>query len=71
MTITVPPPIDVDREQLRTAIQAEYAEIALHPTKGFHFHTGRRLARLLGYVELLRPIPRVCTLSSSPGAICH
>jgi arsenite methyltransferase len=51
MTITVPPPIDVDREKLRTAIQAEYAEVALHPTKGFHFHTGRRLARLLGYEE--------------------
>jgi SAM-dependent methyltransferase len=47
----VPPPIDVDREQLRSAIQAEYAEVALHPTKGFHFHTGRRLARLLGYDE--------------------
>ena len=51
MTTTVPPPIDIDREQLRTAIQAEYAEVALHPTKGFHFHTGRRLARLLGYEE--------------------
>jgi SAM-dependent methyltransferase len=43
--------MDVDREQLRSAIQAEYAEVALHPTKGFHFHTGRRLARLLGYAE--------------------
>jgi arsenite methyltransferase len=51
MIPTVPPPIDIDREQLRTAIQAEYAEVALHPTKGFHFHTGHRLARLLGYKE--------------------
>jgi arsenite methyltransferase len=51
MTTTVPPPIDIDREQLRTAIQPEYAEVALHPTKGFHFHTGRCLARLLGYTE--------------------
>ena len=51
MTTTVPPPIDVDRDQLRTAIQTEYAEVALQPTKGFHFHTGRPLARLLGYAE--------------------
>jgi arsenite methyltransferase len=51
MTTRVPTPIDVDRDQLRTAIQTEYAEVALHPTKGFHFHTGRHLARLLGYEE--------------------
>ncbi len=51
MTTTVPPPIDVDRDQLRTAIQTEYAEVALQPTKGFHFHTGRPLACLLGYAE--------------------
>ena len=51
MTTRVPPPIDIDREQLRTAIQAEYAEVALQPTNGFHFHTGRRLAGLLGYTE--------------------
>ena len=51
MTSTVAPPIDVDRGALRQAIQAEYAEVALHPTKGFHFHTGRRLAQMLGYQE--------------------
>ncbi len=27
----------------------EYAEVARHPDQGFHFHTGRRLAALLGY----------------------
>ena len=40
---------NVDREVLRRAIQAEYAEVADHPDKGFHFHTGRTLAGLLGY----------------------
>src|SRR6266545_6124123 len=40
---------DLDLHELRQAIQAEYAEVAQHPTKGFHFHTGRPLARLLGY----------------------
>jgi hypothetical protein len=33
MTARVPPPIDVDREQLRTAIQAEYAEVRSIPPK--------------------------------------
>ena len=49
MTVPFPPPIEVDLTKLRQAIQAEYAEVALHPTKGFHFHTGRPLARMLGY----------------------
>ncbi len=39
----------VDREELRHAIQEEYQEVALNPEKGFHFHTGRRLAKILGY----------------------
>lgn len=36
-------------EQLREAIREEYAEVAACPTKGFHFHTGRPLAKKLGY----------------------
>ena len=39
----------LDTAALRAAIQAEYAEVAEHPDRGFHFHTGRPLARLLGY----------------------
>lgn len=39
----------LDREELRTAIQEEYDEVALDPEKGFHFHTGRRLATILEY----------------------
>jgi arsenite methyltransferase len=39
----------VDVQQLRTAIQDEYAEVATTPAKGFHFHTGRPLAAMLGY----------------------
>ena len=37
--------------ELRHAIQEEYAAVALQPEQGFHFHTGRPLARLLGYAE--------------------
>jgi SAM-dependent methyltransferase len=41
--------IDVDAETLRKAIQNEYREVAEHPGKGFHFHTGRRLTKIVGY----------------------
>lgn len=45
-------------ETLRCEIKREYAEVATNPTKGFHFHTGRTLAGLLGYSEgLLEGIP--------------
>ncbi|MBI2868063.1 MAG: methyltransferase domain-containing protein [Chloroflexi bacterium] len=41
----------VDVETLRCEIRKEYAEVASNPTKGFHFHTGRRLAAMLGYLD--------------------
>ncbi|MBI4313053.1 MAG: methyltransferase domain-containing protein [Chloroflexi bacterium] len=40
----------VDREHLREQIQAKYTDVAQEPEKGFHFHTGRPLAGMLGYV---------------------
>jgi SAM-dependent methyltransferase len=43
--------IDVDTKSLRKAIQDEYKEVAEHPDKGFHFHTGRRLTKIVGYKE--------------------
>jgi arsenite methyltransferase len=42
---------DVNVDTLREAIQEEYAEVAANPKKGFHFHTGRTLARILQYEE--------------------
>ncbi len=48
----------LDVDTLRLAIQDEYAEVASDPTKGFHFHTGRPLARILEYPdEWLEGIP--------------
>jgi SAM-dependent methyltransferase len=41
----------LDVDQLREAIREEYAAVATHPEQGFHFHTGRPLARLLGYED--------------------
>ncbi len=42
---------EVNVDVLRQAIQEEYAEVAANPDKGFHFHTGRPLARILEYEE--------------------
>jgi hypothetical protein len=39
----------LDIESLRRAIQLEYAEVAEHPERGFHFLVGRPLADVLGY----------------------
>jgi arsenite methyltransferase len=47
----------LDFDQLRSAIQDEYTEVASCPWKGFHFHTGRFLADRLGY-----PAERVASL---------
>jgi SAM-dependent methyltransferase len=61
-------PIDgLDVEQLREAIRAEYATVAAEPERGFHFHTGRRLAGLLGYDEAwLEGVPE-STIKSFAG----
>lgn len=43
----------ISLEELRGEIKKEYTNVALDPTKGYHFHTGRKLANLLGYDEAL------------------
>jgi len=53
MSTALPKAPAVDRESLRDAIREEYQEVAKEPGKGFHFHTGRRLASILGYDESL------------------
>jgi len=42
-------PAKVDRDQLRRQIVEKYTHVAVEPEKGFHFHTGRPLALMLGY----------------------
>jgi arsenite methyltransferase len=60
MTISVNPVIQPDIESLRCAIQDEYELVAVEPERGYHFHTGRPLARMLGYPdEWLEDIPRL------------
>jgi arsenite methyltransferase len=39
----------VDTAALRNQVQEKYREVAAHPNKQYHFHTGRYLAAHLGY----------------------
>ena len=41
----------LDVNALRHEIRSEYDAVAREPQRGFHFHTGRPLARLLGYED--------------------
>jgi arsenite methyltransferase len=45
----VTPELLVDPEQLRAEVRDKYRDVALRPDAQHHFHTGRRLATLLGY----------------------
>ena len=57
MTIEVRPAA-VDIETLRCQISDKYSEVAETPEKGFHFHTGKPLALMLGYSQdILQSLP--------------
>ena len=60
-------PAAVDAEALRCQISDKYTEVAKTPEKGFHFHSGRPLALMLGYSEdVLDSLP-VGTVESFAG----
>ena len=62
MTTSASPALD--RTRLRQAIQEEYEVVACEPARGFHFHTGRPLAKRLGYDdEWLRNVPETSVAS--------
>jgi arsenite methyltransferase len=55
---------NLDVELLRCAIREEYQRVALEPELGFHFHTGRPLAYMLGYqAEWLDGLPEAAIQS--------
>jgi SAM-dependent methyltransferase len=57
----------IDRAELRRFISEKYGEVATNPELGFHFHTGRPLALMLGYpAERIDRIP-VVNLTSFAG----
>ncbi|HEV2336894.1 MAG TPA: methyltransferase domain-containing protein [Stellaceae bacterium] len=43
--------LPVDAVTLRDEVRAKYRDVAVNPRGTFHFHTGRALARRLGYNE--------------------
>lgn len=56
--------LGVNLDELRGAIQEEYGAVAEEPDRGFHFHIGRKQARILGYKdEWLEDIPEVAVES--------
>jgi arsenite methyltransferase len=57
----------LDVDALRQAIRDEYDVVASDPSHGFHFHTGRRLAGILGYQDAwLEGVPE-STIASFAG----
>ncbi|MSP00375.1 MAG: methyltransferase domain-containing protein [Acetobacteraceae bacterium] len=54
----------VDAEALREEVKSKYREVATNPHGTFHFHTGRYLARRLGYDDgLVGSLPDVAVES--------
>ena len=45
------PELLVDPVALREQVKSKYREVAADPTRTYHFHTGRGLARRLGYED--------------------
>ena len=45
------PDLLVDPVALREQVKSKYREVAAEPTRTYHFHTGRGLARRLGYED--------------------
>lgn len=43
----------VDADALREQVREKYRDVAAHPEKDHHFHTGRPLARRLGYDQAI------------------
>jgi SAM-dependent methyltransferase len=54
----------VDPQALRASVRDKYRHVATDPRGAFHFHTGRALARLLGYPgRLVDDLPEVAVES--------
>ena len=45
--------LPVDPAALREEVKSKYREVASHPNAEYHFHTGRRAAKRLGYDDAL------------------
>lgn len=58
MEVEVSENLPVDPVSLREEVRNKYREVAITPYGDYHFHTGRPLARRLGYDEaIVEPMP--------------
>jgi arsenite methyltransferase len=56
--------VGIDIDELRTEIRTKYSEVVDTPDAEFHFHTGRFLAKHLGYdTDLVDPMPEAAVES--------
>ena len=60
-------PAAVDAKALREQVSEKYAEVAQTPDKGFHFHTGRPLARMNEYDDAIVDALPESTIESFAG----
>ena len=60
-------PAAVDAKALREQVSEKYAEVAQTPDKGFHFHTGRPLARMNEYDDAIVDALPESTVESFAG----
>ena len=58
--------LPVDPLALREEVKAKYRAVAVDPHGGYHFHTGRPLARRLGYDEAVVAALRTTPLRLLP-----
>ena len=63
-TSTAPTGTPVDPDELRGEVRRKYRDVAHDPRGEHHFHTGRDLARRLGYqAEMVDPLPETAVES--------
>lgn len=62
-------PVDIDR--LRAEVKLKYRDVATDPTKGFHFHTGRPLAKMLDYPMAVVDVLPDQVVESFAGVRCE
>ena len=51
MSSTVIEGLNLNIDELRASIREEYSAVADDPGRGFHFHAGRKLTKILGYAD--------------------
>ena len=49
--MATPQSLNISVEELLDAIKREYSNVAMHPEKGYHFHTGRAALDRIGYMD--------------------